>query len=99
MSVHHNRPRRQPAEAFPDEWLPYLHENVFLYRLLSEGEQARLREAVQVFVAEKFWEGCAGLRMTDEVRVTIAAQACLLVLGWEGYYFDEVRSILVYPGG
>jgi Mlc titration factor MtfA (ptsG expression regulator)/Flp pilus assembly protein TadD len=72
---------------------------VFLYRLLSDAEQAKLRDAVKVFVAEKHWEGCGGFRVTDETRVTIAAQACLLLLGLGDYYFDEVQSVLVYPGG
>jgi MtfA peptidase len=95
-------PDRRPelwAEPFPDEWLPYLRENVFLYRFLSEAEQATLRDAVKVFVGEKRWEGCAGLTITDEIKVTIAGQACLLLLGFEDYYFDEVQSVLVYPGG
>ena len=34
-------------------------------------------------MAEKNWEGCGGLTVTDEMRVTIAAQACLLVLGFD----------------
>jgi Mlc titration factor MtfA (ptsG expression regulator)/Tfp pilus assembly protein PilF len=87
------------STPMPESWLGYLHDSVFLYRLLSAEEQARLRGMVNVFVAEKNWEGCAGLDITDEVRVTIAAQACLLLLGFEGYYFDDVESILVYPGG
>jgi Mlc titration factor MtfA (ptsG expression regulator)/Tfp pilus assembly protein PilF len=87
------------AQPFPDEWLAYLREDVLLYRLLSEMDQARLQDALRVFIAGKFWEGCGGLTITDEIKVTVAAQACLLVLGFDGYYFDELRSILVYPGG
>ena len=45
--------------------------------LLDEEERSRLRDLVRVFVEEKHWEGCGGLEMTDEVRVTIAAQAAL----------------------
>jgi Mlc titration factor MtfA (ptsG expression regulator) len=54
---------------------------------------------LRIFVSEKSWEGCGGLRMTDEIKVTIAAQACLLVLGMEHNYYDRVLSILVYPHG
>jgi Mlc titration factor MtfA (ptsG expression regulator)/Tfp pilus assembly protein PilF len=86
-------------EAFPQAWLPYLHENVFLYGLLSEKDQARLRWLLPRFIASKFWEGCAGLNVTDEIRVTIASQACLLVLGFNGYCFEDCKTILVYPGG
>src|SRR5205807_2129933 len=38
-----------------------------------------------------------GLKITDEIQVTIAAQACLLVLGLEHNFYDRVLSILVYP--
>jgi Mlc titration factor MtfA (ptsG expression regulator)/Tfp pilus assembly protein PilF len=87
------------AEPFPQEWLIYLHENVFLYRLLSVEDQSRLRDYVRIFIAEKFWEGCAGVEITDEMRVTVAGNACLLVLGFEDYCFDELQTVLIYPGG
>jgi Mlc titration factor MtfA (ptsG expression regulator) len=93
------RRRKLLARPFPAEWLGYLRKNVAHYRYLSEAEQARLRDDLRIFVAEKSWEGCGGLRMTDEIKVTIAAQACLLVLGMEHNYYDRVLSILVYPHG
>ncbi|HEV3256897.1 MAG TPA: zinc-dependent peptidase [Gemmataceae bacterium] len=93
------RSRDKPADPFPQTWLAYLHQNVFLYRLLSEADQGKLRAALRLVIAEKFWEGCAGLQVTDEMRVTVAGQACLLVLGFEDYYFDELKTILLYPGG
>jgi Mlc titration factor MtfA (ptsG expression regulator) len=52
---------------------------------------------IQVFLAEKNFEGCGGFRITDEVRVVIAAQACLLLLHRETDYYPTLRSILVYP--
>jgi Mlc titration factor MtfA (ptsG expression regulator)/Tfp pilus assembly protein PilF len=91
--------QRLLAQPFPEAWARCLHENVFLYRTLSDAEQARLRDTLRVFIAEKNWEGCARLEVTDEMKVTIAAHACLLLLGFDDYYFDEVQSILVYPGG
>jgi Mlc titration factor MtfA (ptsG expression regulator) len=93
--------RRQKilAEPFPEAWLGILRKNVAHYQHLSEAEQTRLRNDIQIFVAEKHWEGCGGLTMTDEIRVTIAAQAMLLVLGLQHNYFDRVMSILVYPHG
>lgn len=93
------RRRKLLAEPFPPAWLDYLHNNVAHYRYLTDAEQARLRDDLRIFLAEKNWEGCGGLTMTDEIRVTIAAQACLLVLGMEHNYFDRVQSILVYPHG
>src|SRR5262249_15835037 len=60
-------------------------------------EQHELRGLIQVFIAEKNFEGCGGLSMTDEIRVTIAAYACILLLHREHDYFPRLHSILVYP--
>jgi Mlc titration factor MtfA (ptsG expression regulator) len=93
------RRRKLLAQPFPAQWLRYLHKNVVHYQFLSETEQARLRDDLRIFIAEKSWEGCGGLQMMDEIKVTIAAQACLLVLGMEHNNYDRVQSILVYPHG
>ena len=92
------RRKRILASEFPADWLAHLNHNVFQYRLLTPPEQARLRQRVQVFVAEKLWLGCGGLVVDEEMKVTIAAQACLLVLGIDyEYHYDQIRSVLIYP--
>jgi Mlc titration factor MtfA (ptsG expression regulator) len=94
------RRRRQILAApFPAAWQEYLRNNVPMYPLLSEAEKATLRDDLRIFVAEKNWEGCGGLAMTDEIKVTIAAQACLLLLHIDHDSFARVHSILVYPSG
>ncbi|HVW39630.1 MAG TPA: M90 family metallopeptidase, partial [Pirellulales bacterium] len=101
MFFNSKRRRRQQllAEPFPNAWLEILNRNVRQYRLLSRAEQAKLRDRLRVFVAEKNWIGCAGLKVDDEMKVTIAAQACLLVLAIEHeYHYERIRTILVYPG-
>ncbi|HEV3439621.1 MAG TPA: M90 family metallopeptidase [Gemmata sp.] len=85
------------AAPFRADWLDYLQKNVALYSFLSATDQAKLRDDLRIFISEKSWEGCGGLTMTDEIKVTIAAQACLLLLGVEHEYFDHVQTILVYP--
>jgi Mlc titration factor MtfA (ptsG expression regulator) len=85
------------AEPFPAAWEEILQRNFLDYSLLSSDEQAKLRGDVRIFVAEKNWEGCDGLAMTDEVKLSVAAQACYLLLGLEHDYFPAVLSILVYP--
>ena len=62
-------------------------------------DQLELLGHIQVFLAEKHFEGCGGLELTDEIRVTIAAQACLLLLHRNTDYFPHLTSILVYPTG
>jgi Mlc titration factor MtfA (ptsG expression regulator) len=66
--------------------------------VLPANLQARLRERIQIFVGEKSFVGCDGLAVTDEMRVTIAAQACLLILKNRTDFFPKLREILVYPG-
>jgi len=87
------------SKSFPDEWLGYLERNLTHYRYLTSEEQLWLRNAVLFFVAEKNWEGCNGLVVTDEMRVTIAAHACLMALGLDGEPFRNVLSVLIYPAG
>ncbi len=91
------RRRQLRMRPFPEDWLAILRRNVYCFARLSESEQRKLLGDVQVLVAEKNWEGCGGLRITDEVKVTVAAQACLLVLAFVDEYFDLAESILVYP--
>jgi Mlc titration factor MtfA (ptsG expression regulator) len=50
-----------------------------------------------IFVGEKQFTGCGGLVLTHDMRVAIAAQACLLVLGRNTHVYDRLRSVLVYP--
>ena len=67
------------------------------YKLLTSDERDELLGHVQVFLKEKDFEGCGGLEITDEIRLTIAAQACLLLLHRDTDYFPLLTSILVYP--
>jgi len=91
------RRKKLLEEAFPDAWAEILGANVAAYRLLDTDEQKRLRELVQVFIDEKHWEGCGGLELDDEIRVTIAGAGCLMLLGRDHDLFKEVESLLVYP--
>jgi len=68
-----------------------------VYGRMSDAEQARLRDVMRVLIAEKVWEGCGGLRVTEEIKVTIAAQAAMMLLGMAHDYFSGLLSILVYP--
>ena len=87
--------RHQP---FPAAWRAILQRRVPYFRLLPADLQIQLKQHMQVFLAEKAFIGCKGLVVTDEMRVTIAAQACLLILNRRTDYFPNLRQILVYPG-
>src|SRR4029450_11513187 len=91
------RRRRLRARPFPKEWLALVQRHVVFFHKLSGGGCFGLLCHIQVFLAEKRFEGCGGFEITDEVRVTIAAQACLLLLHRETDYFPGLLTILVYP--
>lgn len=82
---------------FPRVWARILRNNISYYPYLSKLEKKRLRQLIQIFIAEKEWEGCNGLELTDEIRVTIAAQACLMILALPSDVYRRVESIYVYP--
>jgi Mlc titration factor MtfA (ptsG expression regulator) len=85
------------AQPFPAEWQQTIERNVPIIRRLPPADRQELFGHVQVFLAEKHFEGCGGLALTDEMRVTIAAQACLLLLHRDTDYYPHLKSILVYP--
>ncbi len=94
--IRHARRASLLEQPFPTEWEPYIARLPF-YQALDDRGRGRVRDDLRVLVAEKNWEGCGGFTLTDEVRVTIAAQASLLLLNIEHEYYRQVTSILVYP--
>lgn len=85
------------ATPLPGDWISILKRNLPLYALLPAELQQQLHGHIQVFLHDKAFVGCAGLEMTDEIRLTIAAQACLLLLNRETDYYPLLSTILVYP--
>jgi Mlc titration factor MtfA (ptsG expression regulator) len=91
------RRNRIASRPFPAGWLDIIKKNVSYYHRLSEAGQKELQRHILIFLAEKRFVGCGGLEITDEIRVTIAAQACVLLLNRRTDYYPSLRSILVYP--
>jgi Mlc titration factor MtfA (ptsG expression regulator) len=92
---HHRAALR--AEPMPEAWRAILTKNIPYLRLLPPADVTELEARVRVFLAEKQFEGCGGLELTDEMKVTIAGQACLLVLHRDDDIYPDLESILVYP--
>jgi len=84
-------------QSFPPAWLEIIEKNVPIYHRLSGADKKEIQGHILVFLAEKNFEGCGGLEVTDEIKVTIASQACILLLHRETDYYPELYSILVYP--
>ena len=91
------RRRRLGSRPFPYEWLTILERNVLYYRRLPLADKEELKRHILIFLGEKRFEGCGGLEITDEIKLTIAAQACILLLHRETDYYPGLYSILVYP--
>jgi MtfA peptidase len=88
------RIRRRP---FPDAWRRILEEGLPYYRCLPPESREELHQHIKIFLAEKYFEGAGGLIITDQIRVIIAAQACILLLHRETDYYPMMRTIIVYP--
>ncbi len=92
------RRSRLTARPFPRAWRAVLRRRMPLYRRLPALQQRALQRHVQVLLADLPFIGCAGQPITDEVRVLVAAQAALLLLGRPAGRFHRLRQVLVYPG-
>jgi len=97
FGLRERRRRRLRETPFPAQWRAIVERGFPLFRRLGADDQAELLGHMQVFLDEKKFEGCGGLQIDDEIRVTIAAQACLLLLHREPHYYPRLVSILVYP--
>ena len=84
----------QPAS---EHWPEIMEKNIPLYNRLPEELKQQLQGLTNVFLAEKNFVGCGGQEITDEVKVTIAAQACMLLLNRKPRFFPKLKTIYVYP--
>jgi Mlc titration factor MtfA (ptsG expression regulator) len=91
------RRRKILAEPFPLRWSGIIDRNVGHYARLSEPEQGRVRDIARILIEEKRWLGRGGLFISEEMTVTIAAQAALLLIGDDRGFYRRVRDIVVFP--
>ena len=92
------RRERLKGRPFPAGWPGILEETAPLYRRLPLPDREELHGHMQVFLGEKNFEGAGGMAISDRVRITITAQACLLLLHRQTDYYPGLSSIVVYPG-
>jgi len=97
------RLRRAVSRPLPPEHVAILARNVMQYSGMDDLQRQQLARMIQHFLHQKKFVGCAGLELTDEMRVTIAGQACLLLLGRVGGHekpvsYPTLEMVLVYPG-
>lgn len=91
------RERTLRATPAPETWRPILDQNFPFVGRLSDEQRRQLFGYMQVFLDRTKFEGCGGQEITEEIKVTIAAQACLLLVGREQKVYPRLKTILVYP--
>lgn len=96
-SIQWVRPVKLPRHPAPGHWAELIRGNVPLTRELTPESFERLLKLVQVFVRKKNFEGAGGLTITEEIKVTIAAQACLLLLRMDIAAYPGLHTVIVYP--
>jgi Mlc titration factor MtfA (ptsG expression regulator) len=92
------RRARVRGQPFPKAWREILRRRMPAFARLPADVQLQLKKHAQVLLAEKPFIGCAGLTVTDEMRVLVAVQAALLLLNRRAGYFSNLRQVLIYPG-
>jgi Mlc titration factor MtfA (ptsG expression regulator) len=91
------RLKKAIAAPFPDEWVAILERNIAIYRNLPMPLRLQLRSLIKQFLHQKDFSGSGGLEITDEIRVTIAAEACMLLVNRKTNVYPSLRYIIVYP--
>ncbi len=91
------RLKRAVRARFPDHFAAILERNVPIYPRLPAELREQLHGLIKQFLHQKNFYGCGGLEITDEIRVTIAGQACLLLLNRKTRVYPRLWSVLVYP--
>ena len=88
---------RFKQRPFPPQRNTVIDASFPIYSCLTPSERRRLQGHIQVFLAEKQFIGCKRLQVTEEIKLVIAATACLLLLNEREKYFPRLCSILIYP--
>ena len=84
-------------KPLPAHFKEQLQTSISFYRYLNASQKGRLETRMSVLLAEKIFEGCGGLQVTDEMKGVIAAYAGLLIMEQTSDYYSDLRAILIYP--
>ena len=85
------RLKKAIAAPFPDEWVAIVEQNIAVYKNLPMPLRLQLRTLIKQFLHQKHFSGAGGLDITDEIRVTIAAEACMLLVNRKTGVYPALR--------
>jgi hypothetical protein len=91
------RLKRALARPFPEDWVRILENNIGVYRNLPMPLRLQLRRLIKQFLHQKHFSGAGGLEVTDEMRITVAAQASMLQLNRNSALYPRLKYIILYP--
>lgn len=95
--LRNRRRQRILAMPFPEAWERHLERNFGHFDHLIKDEKTTLRHVIKVLITEKRWEAAHGFSIDDTHKVTVAANAALLLLGMQHDYYSNVSSIILFP--
>ena len=94
LRTHRGKLFKTPLDS---SWIAILQKNVSIYSKLPQPLQEELHGYINIFLDEKKFIGFEGIEITDEIRITVAGNACLLLLQGNKRRFPGFTSILIYP--
>jgi Mlc titration factor MtfA (ptsG expression regulator) len=82
--------------ARPVGWEQIAADALTHWRFLDDAERSRLGAIIETLLRKR-WEAAQGFALSDEIRVTIAAQAALIAIGLDDDCYRDVTSVIVHP--
>jgi Mlc titration factor MtfA (ptsG expression regulator) len=96
-AVRRFRRKRADSVPFPSQWRELLKQSLPIYSRMPTGLRERLEPSIRAFLREVRFVGCDGLTVTDEMRLVVATQACLLTASRRANPYRDLMSVLIYP--
>ncbi len=85
------------SKPFPLEWSNILEQHFPLYTKIAPSTRQALEQKIHIFIRTKEFIGYKRSKVSEEVKLTIAAQACMLILNKEQGHFPNIKRVYVYP--
>lgn len=83
--------------GLPPDGQALVEQHLAVWPLLDDGERQRLLQVADELLSRKRWEAARGFHLDDTVRIVVASQAALLVLGLNTDHYRLVSGIIVHP--
>ena len=89
---------RAVRRPFPEPWRDWLRAHVPLYTRLDAPARRRFESDTQIVLVDQRFEALEGIAITDELRLSVAAGAALMLHGRPDWDLPRGHTILFYPG-